>query len=474
MKTQPLLLLLVLIGGVAGGIAIGLRVADTTQDTSTMTAADDNSRTIEYYRNPMDASITSPVPAKDTMGMDYIPVYAETETTTEPVILYYRNPMDASITSPLPAKDYMGMDYIPVYADDAGDADVDADAIRIDPQVVQNLGVRTAIVERMPFARVFNTVGTVVEDERGRAAFSPKVSGWLERLHVKAVGDVVEKGAVLAEIYAPELLAAQEEYRVALEARKRLGTVRDPGVHHDTDALVEAARERLKLLDLSAKEISALERGAHPQRTVMLHAPFRGTVMALDVREGVSVTPQMRLLTLTDLSRVWVNVDIYADQLPWVRINDPVDLTLAHLPGREWHGHVDYLYPTMNTDSRTVIARLVFDNHDGVLRPGMYASARFEADFREDVLAVANEAVIRTGTHDAVMLALGDGRFKPAAVKLGAENNGYVEITDGLQAGQRIVLSGQFLLDAEASFRGAGLRMQGGDADQSQEPGHVH
>jgi Cu(I)/Ag(I) efflux system membrane fusion protein len=427
MKTQTLRLLLVLIIGVAGGLAIGLRYAGTTQQASVDATVEgrDNGEVL-YYRNPMDPSVTSPVPAKDSMGMDYIPVYGESA---------------------------------------AGD-----DGIRIDPRVVQNLGVRTAEVESVAFARAFNTVGTVVVDERGRSAFNPKVSGWIERLHVNAVGDAVEKGAVIAEIYSPVLLAAQEEYRVALAARERLGAARDPGVHHDAGALIAAARERLTLLDLSEADIAALERGAKPHRTVALRAPFAGIVMDLDVREGAAVEPGMRLFTLADLSRVWVNVDVYADQLAWVKQGDPVDMTIAQLPGSGWHGHVDYLYPTLDTDTRTVTARLVFDNPDGVLRPGMFANAAFEAEFREQVLAVPKEAVIRTGTHDAVMLALGDGRFKPVAVKLGAENNGYVEILSGLSAGQRIVLSGQFLLDAEAGFQGAGLRMEGGDAEQ----GGVH
>ena len=471
-------LLLVLLVGIGIGLAVSQKQLQPDATGSDKAAADVATATepkLLYYRNPMDPGITSPVPAKDHMGMDYVPVYAEDAPAAAkaPKILYYRNPMDPGITSPVPAKDYMGMDYVPVYAD--GQGPDETGGIRIDARVTQNLGVRTAKVERVPFARAFNTVGTVVVDERGRSTFNPKVSGWVEHLRVKAVGDRVEKGAVLAEIYSPELLAAQEEYRVALRAGQRLGGARDPGVHHDAGALAQAARERLKLFDLSEAEIRALERGGPARRTTAIIAPYAGIVMDLDVREGAFVEPGMRLFSLADLSRVWVNVEIYADQLPWVKEKDPVNLTLAQVPGREWRGHVDYLYPTLNAESRTVTARLLFDNADGVLRPGMYANARFEADLRQQVLAVAKEAVIRTGTHDAVMLALGEGRFKPVEVKLGAENAGHVEILEGLTEGQEIVLSGQFLLDAEASFQGAGIRMEGGDADvQQQEPAHAH
>lgn len=382
------------------------------------------------------------------------------QANTPRKILYYRNPMDPKITADKPSKDSMGMDFVPVYAEAAGN---DA-GISIDPRQVQNLGVRTGVVEKRAFARSIHTVGTVLTDERGVSAFSPKVSGWLERLHVKAVGDVVERGQTLAEIYSPELLSAQEEYRIASQAGRKLMGIGDPAMHHETQDLVQAARERLRLLDIPAADIAALTAGKPAQRTVSLRAPYRGIVTELDVREGASVTPEMRLFTLADLSHVWVNVEVYANQLPWVKVGDPVDLTLAFIPGRHWQGRIDYLYPTLNPQSRTVTARLLFDNADGVLRPGMYANATIGAAERSTVLAVPREAVLRNGTQDSVILALGEGRFQPVIVHLGAENDDYIEIIDGLQEGQKIVLSGQFLLDAEANFQGAGARMQGGDA----------
>ena len=195
-------------------------------------------------------------------------------------ILYYRNPMDPKITADKPSKDSMGMDYVPVYADtvnnDAG--------IRIDPRQVQNLGVRTGVVEKRAFARTVHTVGTVLVDERGVSAFSPKVSGWLERLHAKAVGDVVERGQSLAEIYSPELLSAQEEYRIAAQASQKLLGVGDPAMHPETKDLVQAARERLRLLDIPDVDIAALAQGKPAHRTVSLRAPYRGIVTELDVR----------------------------------------------------------------------------------------------------------------------------------------------------------------------------------------------
>jgi Cu(I)/Ag(I) efflux system membrane fusion protein len=423
MRRTNTLLIVTLGAGIALGIALGWWLKTPAPETHARpTAQPDSPRKILYYRNPMNPQVTADKPSKDSMGMDYIPVYADAENTGA----------------------------------DSG--------IRIDPRLVQNLGVRTGIVEKRAFSRSVRTVGTVLIDERGVSAFSPKVSGWLERLHAKAVGDVVERGQPLAEIYSPELLSAQEEYRIAVQASRKLLGAGDAAMHHETQDLVQAARERLRLLDIPAADIAALTQGKPAQRTVSLRAPYRGIVTELDVREGASVTPEMRLFTLADLSRIWVNVEVYANQLPWVKVGDPVELTLAFVPGRRWQGRIDYLYPTLNPQSRTVTARLLFDNPDGVLRPGMYANATIGAAERSTVLAVPREAVLRTGTQDSVILALGEGRFQPVMVHVGAENDDFVEIIDGLQAGQKIVLSGQFLLDAEANFQGAGARMQGGDA----------
>lgn len=377
-------------------------------------------------------------------------------------ILYYQNPMDPKITSDKPMKDNMGMDYLPVYAGGKQKAE---SGIRIDPREVQNLGVRTALVEKRTFTRAIRAVGTVTMDERGISAFSPKVAGWLQSLHVKAVGDVVERGQTLAAIYSPELFSAEEEYRIAARAGQHIMTGSSDTMQAETRALAQAARTRLELLDVPAADIAALAAGRAPARTVTLRAPFRGVVTELNVREGVSVTPETRLFTLADLRRVWVNAELYADQLPWVKRGDPVELTVSFMPGRRWQGTIDYLYPTVNNASRTVTARLAIDNPDGVLRPGMYATATVAGDKQTAALAVPREAILHNGNQDSVILAVGEGHFEPVIVHVGPGNDDYVTVVDGLKEGQRIVLSGQFLLDAEASFQGATARMQGGDAE---------
>ncbi len=468
-KKNPLLL------GVAGaGIAIGIaagwllnarfqsNVTISPMQTVTLSTTE---KKVLFYRNPMDASITSPVPQKDNMGMDYIAVYEDenSKTESEGRILFYRNPMDPNITSPMPQKDNMGMDYIPVYADKKAAAGV----LEIDPRVVQNLGVRTTVVQRQSFATPIDVIGTVAVDERGISFFNPKISGWVERVYVKALGDSVQRGQLLAEIYAPELVNAQEEFLVAMNGVKRFS---DSPLSKDSQSLLDTVRERLRLLDMSNADIEALERSGKVRRTVKLYASHHGIITELNMREGGYVTPDIRLYSLADLSRIWVIMEIYANQTDFVKRGDLVILHATHVPGREWRGHIDYLYPTLNPQSRTVQARLVFDNPDNVLRPGMFVNASIQSSPRMQTLAIPREALLRTGMQNVVIVALSEGRFKPVKVRIGTETSKFIEILEGLDVNQRVVLSGQFLLDAEASFTGGLHRLEGGNNDTAADP----
>ena len=445
----------VIVVSIAIGITVGWLLKDTLPPD---VAVSSKEKKVLFYRNPMDASITSPVPQKDNMGMDYIPVYADEKSSAqaENKILFYRDPMNPDVTSPTPQKDSMGMDYIPVYANNM----TDTGSVEIDPRVVQNLGVRTAVVQRQSFATSIDTVGTVAIDERGISFFNPKISGWVERVYVKALGDAVQRGQLLAEIYSPELVSAQEEFLVALNGVKRFS---DSTLLKDSQSLLETARARLRLLDMSNADIEALERSGQGRRTIKLYAPHNGIVTELNMREGGYITPDTRLYSLADLSRAWVIMEIYTGQMAFVKPGNPVTLHTASMPGREWRGRIDYLYPTINPQTRTVQARLVFDNPGNLLRPGMFVNASIQSAAKAPTLAVPREALLRTGTRDVVMVALGAGRFKPVTVRTGAENSELVEILEGLEAGQQVVLSGQFLLDAEASFKGTMNRLEGND-----------
>lgn len=470
MNTKKITLLAsVVLASVALGMTGGWLLKDNFKDPSPsdVTMPPKEKKPL-FYRNPMDASIPSPVPQKDNMGMDYIPVYADekSDVQEENKILFYRNPMDPNITSPTPQKDNMGMDYIPVYANKM----TATGSVDIDPRVVQNLGVRTAVVQRQSFSTTIDTIGTVAIDERGVSFFNPKISGWVERVYVKAMGDSIQRGQVLAEIYAPELVSAQEEFLVALNGVKRFA---DAPLLKDSQSLLETARARLRLLDMSHADIEALERSGQVRRTIKLYAPHNGIVTELNMREGGYITPDTRLYSLADLSRAWVIMEIYTGQMAFVKPGNPVTLRTASLPGREWHGRIDYLYPTLNPQTRTVQARLVFDNPGNTLRPGMFVNANIQSVSKAPTLAVPREALLRTGTRDMVMVALGTGRFQPVTVRTGAENSELIEILEGLEAGQQVVLSGQFLLDAEASFKGGMDRLEGNNSGTPTQDDHA-
>lgn len=464
-KQGVLLAAALLLSAVTGaGLSWWLGSQNQTQESRTSTS-EPGKRKILYYRNPMGTGHTSPVPMKDDMGMDYIPVYADEEKKpADRKILYYKNPMGTGHTSPVPMKDNMGMDYIPVYADEAkGGASAAEEGIKVDPRMVQNLGVRVAPVQRSDFSQDIRTVGTVKIDERRIETLNPRTSGWVEELRVKAVGDPVRKGQVLARIYSPELLSAQEEYLIARRGLRQLGQAGDAQLMATSRALLDASRERLRLLGMTPAQISELARRGETQRRTPLLAPANGIITELGAREGGYITPDTRVMGIADLSTVWVDVDLYANQLPFVDEGDPVRLTVESLPQRQWQGRIDYLYPTLDTESRTVRARVVVPNPNGALRPGMYATAQIQAGKRENVLVVPREAVIRSGEHSRVIVALGGGHFLPTEVRLGAESGDQVQILEGLKAGQQVVVSGQFLLDSESSFQGALNRLEGGN-----------
>ena len=365
-------------------------------------------------------------------------------------ILYWAAPMDPKIHSDHPMKDSMGMSYIPVYASSPNAQK--ASGLSIDPRLAQNLGVRLVAVQHRQMGHAIHTVGTVAVDENRVYSVTPRFSGWVTRLHVRAVGDPVQRGQVLAEIYSPELYSAQQEYLIA---RRQGGTTEAP-------ALLAAAKARLRLLGMPENQIAALARRGAAERDVPLMAPASGVVETLNVRQGGYVSPQTNLYEIANLDRIWVNVALYSYQLPWVHIGDTVRLHLPAYPGKSWEGRLNFLYPTLDPKNRTVTARLSFPNPGGILRPGTYATATILASAGE-TLAVPSSAVLRTAQGDYVMLGESNGHFLPVEVALGAESDGWVAIDKGLKAGDRVVESAQFLLYSESQFQSVKARMLGGN-----------
>lgn len=374
--------------------------------------------------------------------------------SAEREILYWVAPMDPNFRRDEPGKSPMGMDLVPVYADgdNAQNGDSATPLIRIDPAVINNIGVRTAPVERGNLARGIDTVGFITPDADRVAHVHVRAEGWIERLEADNVGEAVAGGEVLFEIYSPALVSAQDEF---LQAAR--------GGHA---GLISASRQRLRALGMSDDQVEELSRSGQVRQRFSVRSPQDGYVMELNVREGMFVQPGTTIMSLADLSEIWVDVDVFEQQIDWVEPGQRASMRLPFAPERDWQGEVDYVYPTIRPESRTARVRLSFENPDLQLKPNMYAQVSIDVAPRSNVIHVPTQAVIRTGRQERVVLALGEGRFRPAEVVTGLESDGRTEIVDGLSAGERIVVSSQFLIDSEASMDASLLRLLGDDSGE--------
>ena len=362
--------------------------------------------------------------------------------------LYWVAPMDANYRRDKPGLSPMGMDLVPVYADAQNGQDASPGTITVSPDVVNNIGVRTGLVMRQPLESQIATVGYVRYDEHNLVHIHPRVAGWIEKLHVKAAGDPVKKGAPLYALYSPELVDAQEGLILA--------------VKRNNSRLIQAAENRLKALKIPRSFIRRLKRTQKIRQTLNFYTPQSGVVDQLNIREGFYVQPGTTLLSIGALDRVWVEAEVFERQASLVKLNDPVTMSLDYLPGRTWNSKVDYIYPTLDSHTRTLRLRIRFENNQHELKPNMFAHIRVHTQNADRVLVIPREALIRTGSQDRVVLALGDGRFKSIAVTVGRLDPTHAEIIDGLDEGESVVTSAQFLLDSESSKTSDFKRMQQG------------
>ncbi len=367
-------------------------------------------------------------------------------------ILYYRNPMDSSITSPEPRQDHMGMDYIPVYADD-DDAEEEPGTVRIRTAVLQNMNLRTAPAERGKLVRQVDAFGFVDYDEAGLSHVHLRVDGWIEELRVRTTGERVEAGQLLFRLYSPVLVNAQEEF---LQAVRRGGGV-------------ESARQRLRALGMGPDEIAGVERSGEVRQTISVRARHAGVVQELHVRHGMFVRPADSIMTIADLSRVWVLADLFEQQANGVTVGQAAEVLLPYHPGESLQGRIDYIYPSLASPTRTVRARLALDNPDEQLKPGMYAAVRLDAEPINDVVHVPAEAVIRTGHQTRVIVYRGKGRFQAREIRVGQNAGDRLEILDGLEEGERVVTSGQFLIDSESDVVAELGRMEAVESDDERQ-----
>ena len=360
--------------------------------------------------------------------------------TSEKKILYWVAPMDSSYRRDKPGKSPMGMDLVPVY--DEGDST----AVMISPAVENNMGVRSALVERGKLWRKIDTVGYVDFNENKISHIHIRSQGWIEKLVVHSEGERVKKGQLLFELYSPELVNAQDDYIQALRSGSQF--------------LLTASRERLLALGISAQQIQEIKTQRRSSQFVKVFAPQDGIVAKLLVREGMYITPNMETMSLADLSSIWILAEVFESQANWVQEGQPADVSLSYVPGRKWQGKVEYIYPSLDQQTRTLKVRLVFDNPDEVLKPNMFANVDIYGGPKSDVLIIPRAALIRAGGDERVILADGKGRFRPRQVGVGIESGDWVEINSGLTEGDRVVTSGQFLIDSEASLKASLQRMQ--------------
>ena len=372
--------------------------------------------------------------------------------------LFYRNAMNPAVTSPVPAKDSMGMDYVAVYAGETDNKAVPG-TVKIDPVVVQNIGVRTSFAKQESMSRTIRASGRVDFDEQKMARLHPKVEGWIESVKVDKTGAPVKKGDVLVSIYSPKLVSTQQEYLLALNNLKSLEQSPFEDVSRGAKDMVASARERLQLLDVPEHQINALEKSRKIKKQLHIHTPVDGTVIRIGAREGQYVTPKTELYMVVDLSQVWVYADIYEYELPWIKVGDEVEMTLASVPSKVFAGRLGYIYPYAQSKTRTTKVRVIFDNPDLLLRPDMFAEVTIHSDVSKNAIVIPAQAVIRSGDRSQVFVVKGAGKFEPRIVTLGIESSGKVAVLSGLGAGEEVVTSAQFMVDSESKLREATEKM---------------
>jgi Cu(I)/Ag(I) efflux system membrane fusion protein len=365
-------------------------------------------------------------------------------------ILYWHDPMVPQQKFDKPGKSpFMDMQLVPVYAGD----DDDAGTVRISPRVQQNLGVRTAEVVLGTLTSSIEAVGSVAYNERDVAVVQARSNGFIEKLYVRAPLDAVRKGQPLAEIYVPDWVAAQEEY---LSAKRIAAT----SLGQSLGGLQEGALQRMRLAGMTDEQIRLVESTGAVHARTTLTAPAGGVVTELGAREGMTITSGTTLFRINGLGTVWINAEVPENIAAQVRPGNPVEARTPALPGTTFKGRVNAILPEVAVATRTLKVRIEVANADGRLVPGMFATVSFAPAAKKEMLLVPTEAVIQTGKRIVVMVAQGEGGFVPADVEIGIESNGQTEIRSGLKAGQKVVVSGQFLIDSEASLRGATTRME--------------
>ncbi len=454
-KGMKLTALLVVLLAVAGGAGVFLTGCGGSHGSGV------EAKEVQLYTCGMHPQVIQNKPGNCPIcGMKLTPVRKQAGAQPEPAntalgtderqIKYYKSTMNPGEASPTPRKDSMGMDMVPVYEAEAAAAST---AITIDPMTVQNMDVRTGLVIRGPLRRVVRTVGVVDFDETTLTDVTTKFKGWIEKLYVDSTGQQVHRGDPLFDIYSPELFSAQVEYLVALHQPTN---VADAGAQ----ALKTTALTKLKFLDIPGEQIAEIAKSGEPKKALRINAPRDGIVVEKMAVEGQMVDAGMKLYRLADLGTVWVQSQIYEQDLSLVRLGQEATVSLSYMQDRKFRGRVTYVYPTVDEKTRTAKVRMEFHNPGYFLKPGMFTTVELVAEVSPSAVLVPDMAVLRSGEKNTVFVALEGGKFEPRTVVLGARAEGNLyQVLSGLEEGERIVISGQFMLDSESQLREAIQKM---------------
>ncbi|AXS80325.1 efflux RND transporter periplasmic adaptor subunit [Dechloromonas sp. HYN0024] len=385
-------------------------------------------------------------------------------------LMYYRNPMGLPDTSPTPKKDPMGMDYLPVYEgddDSAGDS-----GLKISAEKIQKMGVKAEPAKVQMLDKTVRASGRVDIDESRSYTVTAKFEGYIERLHVNTTGQPVGRGQPLFEVYSPELVSAQREYAIAAQG---VGKLNDAGDDAQTamKQLADASLQRLKNWDISDEQIKALAQTGNAKRTLTFRAPVTGIVTEKKAIQGMRFMPGDALYQIADVSSVWVQADVFEQDIGAVSIGQKANIRINAYPGDVFTGRIAYVYPTLKAETRTVSVRIELANPKGKLKPAMFAEVDIPVAGQKQVVTVPNSAVIDSGNKQVVIVQLGEGRFEPRLVKLGQRGNEFVQVLDGVREGEMVVSSANFLIDAESNLKAALGGMQKADAASAGKPAAV-
>ncbi len=395
---------------------------------------------------------------KMAMNMDNSTSSQQADSGRE--ILYWKDPMEPKKIYHHPGKSDMGMELQPVYAGEAQQKN--KSVVKINPVIQQNMNVHTAPVKSVPFSTSIRTVGTISYNEKQLYSVTTRISGWIDNLYINYTGQRVRKGEPMLAIYSPKLVSTQREYLLALKTKGILNNSSFPAIQKNGSSLLKSTRKRLKYWNIPDEAIKHLKQTGEVQKNITLRAPAAGVVIKKNVVEGDHIKAGTDLYKIADLSSVWVEASIYSNELPWIHKGQKATMTLSYLPGKSFTGRISYVYPYLNKKARTVKVRIVFDNPKGILKPGMYATVRLQGKKIPHATVVPLEAVIHTGTRTLVVRALGNGLFKPQEVtlgKIGGPNFNKVQVLSGLQPGDSVVTSAQFLFDSESRLQSSIQKM---------------